>query len=120
MSQSKSNTATHGAGVDRGLAAEIEARKTLGATQLSLERWEQHIREFGYRFDRSMDCRSNALYMTGERAGQSYPCLSLRPAEIDTGVGWCNEAARRDHRWEQLKASRDSYFAVVRGHLAEF
>ena len=58
--------------------------------------------------------------MTGERAGLTYPCLSLCVVEQDTGICWANVSARRDARWEQLKAGREDCFAVVKGHLAEW
>lgn len=55
------------------LEAEIEYRKTLGQTELPLSKFEEALRAIGYRFDRRMDCRAPARYMTGDRAGESYP-----------------------------------------------
>lgn len=107
-------------GIDSRLLAEIEYRKSLGQVQVTMAEWSERIKLLGYRFERSMDCRSNSQYMTGPRAGMTYPCLSLYIVEIDTGIGWCNVAGRRDARWEQLKAFRETCFAVVNGFLAEW
>jgi len=102
------------------LLAEINHRKALGAQQVSLREWSRILHSLGYRFDRRMDCRSRARYMTGSRAGATYPCLSLKPAEIATGMSWSHVDACRDAKWQALKATRESYFAVVGGHLAEW
>lgn len=102
------------------LLAEINHRKALGAQQVSLREWNRILHGLGYRFDRRMDCRSRARYMTGSRAGATYPCLALKPAEIATGMSWAHVDARRDAQWDALKATRDCYFAVVGGHIAEW
>ena len=102
------------------LLAEINHRKALGAQQVSLREWKRILHGLGYRFDRRMACRSRARYMMGSRAGATYPCLSLKPAEIATGMSWAHVDARRDVQWNALKATRESYFAVVGGHLAEW
>ena len=105
---------------DARIVAEIKDRLAHGQIQVTLAQWSTEIKKFGYRFDRSMDCRCNAQYMTGPRAGETYPHLSLGVVESDTGISWANIAARQDARREQLKALREAYFAVVRGHVASW
>ncbi len=101
------------------LVAEIRYRQSLKQCQVTLTQLSKRLRAIGYRLDRSMDCRAPARYMTGERAGQSYPALSLRPVQIDNGLSWSHVDARRDANFEALKRLRDSCYAVVRGAIAE-
>lgn len=84
---------------------------------MKLKELEEKIRPLGYRFDRSMDCKTLSRYMTGERAGQSYPCHALKPVQIDNGLGYANVDARRDANFGALKVQRDTHFAVSGGHI---
>lgn len=102
------------------LEAEIEYRKTLGQTELPLSKFEEALRAIGYRFDRRMDCRAPARYMTGDRAGESYPTLSLKPVQSDNGMAWCHVDSRRDSNWHALLDLRQTVFSVVNGAIAEF
>lgn len=104
---------------DASLQAEIRYRQSLGQTQVTLAQLSNDLRAIGYRLDRSGDCRAPARYMTGERAGQSYPALSLRPVQVDNGLSWSHVDARRDANFTALKQIRDSCFAVVGGAVAE-
>lgn len=101
------------------LVGEIRYRQSLGQSQLTLTQLTKRLRAIGYRLDRNGDCRATARYMTGERAGLSYPALSLRPVQIDNGLSWSHIDARRDANFEALKQVRDSCYAVVRGAIAE-
>lgn len=102
------------------LVKEIQCRLAQGDRHITLTQFQSELREIGYRFDRSMDCYSNAQYMTGPRAGETHPVLSLYPVQIDNGISWANIHARRDDNFKKLIAIRDNAFAVVRGNIAEF
>jgi len=99
---------------------EIAYRLSVGQRRVSLEVFEDTIRQYGYRFDRRMDCKGPSRYMTGDRAGKSYPALSLKPVQIDDGLAWCNVEARRDSNFDALKASRETMFSLVNGRIAEW
>lgn len=102
------------------LDAEIRYRLKLGQHQQTLAQFSNAIRAIGYRFDRRFDCRSLPRYMTGERAGHSYPALSLKPVQTDNGMAWSHFEARRDANYKALMQLRESVFAVVGGAIAEF
>lgn len=104
------------------LELEIQHRwHALGARPRTVKELDSALRAIGYRLDRSMDCRSMARIMTGERAGFSYPCISTGINEAGTGLRFCNVDARRDANFERLQAMRVSgeFFAVVRGAILE-
>lgn len=105
---------------DPMLEEEVQYRLRLGQTRITMRDWDRMIRQYGYRFDRDMDCRAPSTYLTGERAGRSYLNLALRPVQIDDGKGFCNVEARRDENFKSLMSTRESYFAVVRGAVAEW
>ena len=106
--------------IESTLDAEIQYRKKLGQTELPLSKFEEALRAIGYRFDRRMDCRAPARYMTGDRAGESYPSLSLKPVQTDNGMAWSHVDSRRDSNWHALLNLRQTTFSVVNGAIAEF
>ena len=101
------------------LNKEISARLASGARQLSMAEMAAEYRALGYKFNRALDCRSIARYISGEREGQSYPCLSLYPVQISDGISAWNVDARRDDNFKALQQLRDEVFAVSRGAIAE-
>ena len=102
------------------LQDEIDRRVSDGQTRCTIHTLETHYKAVGYRFDRSCDCRSNARYMSGPYAGESYPCLALYPVQIDNGVSAFNVEARRDTNFEAMQALRRTHFAVcAKGAIAE-
>lgn len=105
--------------LDKNLAAEVAYRNKLGMTQVTLKQLEAKLKELGYRLDRSMDCKGNSRYMTGERAGESYPACGLRPVQIDDGLGFCHVDARRDDKFKALQAMRNTHYVVANGYILE-
>lgn len=102
------------------LENEVAYRLKLGMVKVTLKELEAKIRALGYRFNRDMDCKSLSRYMSGERAGQSYPCHALKPVQIDNGMSWAHVDARRDANFDALKVLRDSHFAVSGRHICEW
>ncbi len=98
---------------------ELAHRATLGLRPVSVAAFEASLKAIGYRRDRSMECRSLARYMTGERAGAPYPSCDTTPVEADTGLRYCNVNADRGERYEKLKALRGELFAVSGGYILE-
>ena len=101
------------------LENEIAHRLSQGYRQVSFEQFKTEYAAIGYTFDRTSDVRSIARYMTGERAGQSYPYLGLYPVQMDNKVSAWNVDARRDSNWVQFKALRNTLFAVTQGRIVE-
>ena len=98
---------------------EVAYRLSQGWRQVSFEQFKAEYAAVGYTFDRTSDVRSIARYMTGERAGQSYPYLGLYPVQADDRVSVWNVDARRDTNYEAFRALRNSLFAVVQGRIVE-
>ena len=98
---------------------EVAYRLSQGWRQVSFEQFKAEYAAVGYTFDRTSDVRSIARYMTGERAGQSYPYLGLYPVQADDRVSVWNVDARRDTDYEAFKVLRNSLFAVVQGRIVE-
>lgn len=99
---------------------EIDYRIQHGQTRCTIHGLEQLYRALGYRFDRSLDCRGAASYMTGPRAGISYPCLTLYPVQIDNGLSAFHVDARRDAQFLALQTMRNTHFAVcAQGAIVE-
>lgn len=101
------------------LQAEIEYRRSIGCEVVSVAEMARRFEALGYRLDRSMDCRSAARYMTGPRAGQSYPACSTGVVEADTGLRAWNVDARRDDRYRAMQQLRQDVCAISRGALLE-
>ncbi len=62
-----------------------------------------------------------ATWMTGPRAGISYPSVTTGIREADTGMSAFHVDARRDANFAKLQQMRLSgeYFAVSRGAILE-
>lgn len=100
------------------LERELQWRAARGEFPLSVAEFGARFAALGYRIDRSDDCRGNARHMTGERAGESYPCCTTGIVEADTGLRAFNRNARRDDRFRAMQELRGEIFAVTRsGHI---
>jgi hypothetical protein len=102
------------------LEKEIAFRERTGLLQVSFVQLKAMIREIGYRFDPHMTCKSLARYMTGTRAGESYPSNALYPRQIDDGLSYANVGARRDANFDRLKEIRNTYYSVHGGYIYEW
>lgn len=82
---------------------------------------DKELRKIGYRLDRKMDCRSTARWMTGDRAGESYPACSTGIKEVDTGLSAFNVDARRDANFDKLQELRitGAWVAMHNGYILE-
>lgn len=103
------------------LQAELDHRASVGQRPVTVEAMQDRLKALGYRLDRTMDCRSQSRWMTGPRAGESYPAVHTGIREIDTGLSFSHIDARRDENFRQLQALRSSgeLFAVSRDSLLE-
>jgi len=90
-----------------------------GSRQVDLKTFDQELRTIGYRLDRGMDCTSLNRYMTGERAGQSYPAVNMYPVQVSDGVSAFHVDSRRDANFQRLQEMRlnDELFALHRGRI---
>jgi hypothetical protein len=104
---------------DSRLLAELEFRQRLGQKRVTIREFEARLNALGYTLDRDKDCRCNSRYMTGERAGASYPCITTSARERDSGKGYANYQARRDANYRALQKLRGEIFAVTRGAIFE-
>jgi hypothetical protein len=105
--------------MDATLEREIAARFADGFRKLTLEGLVAEYGALGYSFDRTMDCRSIARWVTGPRAGETYPYLTLSPKETDTGRSAFNIEARRDANFRRLMELRSEIFAVSQERIVE-
>ncbi|MDE2104556.1 MAG: hypothetical protein KGL39_45395 [Patescibacteria group bacterium] len=102
------------------LDQEIKRRLASGRRQLTLRQLTDEVEALGYKLDRTMDARGQAKILTGDHAGETYPCLTTGIKEADTGLSAFNVNARRDANFtalQQLRRSDD--FAVVRGFILD-
>lgn len=102
------------------LKAEINDRLLNGSRQLTIGQLNDAVRAIGYKFDRLNDCRSVARWITGHRAGCTYPVCMLYIVQCDDGKSAFHVEARRDEKFEALQALRGTIFAVSRNALVEF
>lgn len=99
---------------------EITHRVMNGQICLAMSDFEKLYAGIGYKFKRSNDCVSRARWMIGERAGESYPCRTLYPVQIDNGISAFNIDARRDDNFRKLQEYRNLYFSMDgRGNIVE-
>ena len=98
---------------------EVTYRLAQGWRQVPFEQFKAEYAAIGYTFDRSCDTQGMARYVSGERAGLSYPCLTLYPVQADDKVSVWNVNARRDTNYESFRALRNSLFTVVQGRIVE-
>lgn len=102
------------------LKAEINDLLQNGCQHVSIHQLTLAIKELGYKFDRRMDCRGNARYITGPRAGSSYPTLNLYTVQIDDGKSAFHFESRRDDNFNAFQALRSKYFAVSKNAIVGF
>jgi hypothetical protein len=105
----------------QGLKAEVAARLAAGKRRITMAVLLRRLAALGYAADRTNDCRAPSCWITGPRAGSSYPALTLYIVERDSGLSFCNVGARRDANFTRLQEMRlngDS-FALSRGALVE-
>ena len=95
--------------------AEIAFMTSHGVERLSVADFCARFAALGYTVDRSDDCKSMARYMTGARAGQSYPSCTTGINESDTGLRALNIHARRDSNFDAMQRLRGEIFAVNSG-----
>jgi hypothetical protein len=105
---------------DSRLQREIDWRQSIGQARLSVAELGRRYAALGYQLDRRLDCLSSARYMTGERAGETYPACDTGLKEADTGKSAWHCEARRDDLFKTMQALRGEVFAVTRsGHILE-
>lgn len=101
------------------LALEVAARVADGCEHLTVAALGERYAALGYELDRAMDCRAPSRYMTGPRAGFSYPACTTGVRERDTGLSAFNVDARRDDNYRAMQALRRNAFAVTGGAILE-
>lgn len=103
------------------LKEELEFRASKGQFPVKLESMKVFLKSIGYRLDRSADCRSISRWMSGPRAGKSYPACTTGVVEIDTRLSFAHVNARRDANFRSLQEARFSgdLFAVVGNYVLE-
>ena len=100
---------------------ELDRRKARGSNPSTVAEIKAALAKIGYRLDRSMDCSGLSRILTGDGAGESYPCITTGVSEIDTGLSAFNNDARRDTNFSILQHMRrnEELYAVVRGKILE-
>lgn len=108
--------------MDNRLTTELAARASDGMRPVSVAVINDTLARLGYRLERSLDCRSENRYMSGARAGLSYPAINAGVVEADTRMSAFHYQARRDANFAALQALRRSgeLFALSRGRILEF
>jgi len=101
------------------LKREIDDRLANGSRQVTVAQMGREFLALGYKLDRAMDCRCNARYMTGPRAGESYPCITTSVREISTGLRFAHCQAGRGDNFKAMQKLRGEIFAVTRGAILE-
>jgi len=79
------------------------------------------LKKIGYKLDRKMDCRGMAKWMTGERSGETYPCLTTGIIESDTKRSAFHFKSRRDRNFDELQFLRKNgaFVAMQNGFIFE-
>lgn len=96
-----------------------QAAAASGMQILTVKEFSARFEALGYKLDRSMDCRSVAQFMTGEYAGESYPCITTSLKEKDTGMSAFHYQARRDANFKAMQKLRQEICTITRGALLE-
>lgn len=99
---------TNGDLVVNNFQIELDSRIAKGMPPKTRAEVYAALKVLGYNLCRENDCPHIARYMTGERAGFSYPSCSLYPVQIDNGLSFANADARRDDNFRALQAMRFS------------
>jgi hypothetical protein len=104
------------------LQHELDRRKARGNHPTTVAGMNTALAKIGYKMDRSMNCHGISRILTGEFAGESYPCTTTNIKEIDTGISaYHYKNARRDANFRELQRIRfhEELYAVVRGRILE-
>ena len=103
------------------LETELAHRAAQGFHPVTVAEMNETLNSLGYELNRSRDCHSSNRWMTGPRAGQSYPAINTGVRERDTKLEFCHVDARRDDNFKTLQEWRgeDRLFAVVRDQILE-
>lgn len=102
------------------LEDEVAARTLDGELrQLSVAQLDAELAALGYRRNKAMRCACNARWMSGSRAGKSWPCVTFGVSEADTGLSAFNVDARRDDRFTALQELRRHAYCVSHGAIVE-
>ena len=103
------------------LEIELAERAKRGFQPVTIKVMNATLNTLGYELNRERDCYSTNRWMTGPRAGQSYPAINTGVREVDTKLEFCHVDARRDENFKTLQEWRgdDRLFAVVRGCILE-
>jgi Holliday junction resolvasome RuvABC DNA-binding subunit len=90
-------------------------------TELTMSQVVFRLNLIGYKLDRKMDCRGMAKWMTGERAGETYHCLTTGIIEADTKRSAFHFEARRDKNFDELQDMRKTgiYVPMANGYFFE-
>lgn len=101
------------------LDAEVAFRLANGGRQVTLAAFDDELRALGYRLDRSVDCPQLGRYLTGPRAGASYPSVVMGVVQVSDGTSFANVHSRRDANFDRLQNIRfeQELFAVHNGRL---
>lgn len=101
------------------LEAEVAARTAAGNPPTTIKHITAQLAALGYRLDRTTDCRSVSRWMSGPRAGSTYPVITTDVIEIDTRLSFANIYARRDANFKALQELRDTLHAVTQNAILE-
>ena len=99
------------------VSREMKRNLSAGMRLVSLQEMAAEFEAIGYEFDDSMACNCIAKNMTGPGAGESFPCRTLSPREIDTKISAFNIDARRDDNFKRMQALRNEVFAISKGRI---
>lgn len=93
-----------------------------GSKQITLAELRGMLGRLGYRLGQLDGETYRAKWMTGPRAGESYPAV-CEPmiTEADSGLSAFHHAARRDDRFQQLQRLRfeGGFFVINRGRILQ-
>lgn len=101
------------------LERELARRAVIGLYPVTVAQMNARFAETGYRLDRGDDCRCMARIMSGNGAGDSYPCITTGLTHIATGMRYANVDAPRDDNFRRMMELRSEIFAVTRGAILE-
>ena len=101
------------------LEHEVAARIANGSEYVSMSELSERYLALGYRFERSMDCTCVAEYVGGARVGESYPCKTLYPVQVENGKSAWNIESLRDANFKAMQLLRNQCFSVSRGFIVE-
>jgi len=92
------------------LKDEVEYRKSQGLKQLSKEQVCELFKNLGYILEVSDPCYYTGLYMTGDRAGTSYPAVSYRILEASSKRSAFHVDSDRGKNYQEMQKLRHEVF----------